>query len=305
MTRFLAFRIFTGLLVVYVVATLTFFLMHTVPGGPFDQEKVFPPEIKKNILAKYHLDEPVHRQYLYYMTDLVKGDLGPSFKYRNRRVSEILAETLPVSAQLGVLALVIGVGLGVFAGIVSAVWRDSVFDRLSILGASLGIALPSFVLGAFLIWLFAYRLRLLPPALWESGRNMILPAFTLGLAPAAYLARLTRSSMLEVLDKDFVRTARAKGLSGFSVIMKHALRNSLGPVVTVVGPLVAMLVTGSFVVEKIFSVPGMGRFFITAVTNRDYPLIMGVTIVYTALITLMNLIVDVVYTLLDPRVRLD
>ena len=304
MTKFLIGRTVAGVLVVYVVATITFFLMHVVPGGPFDREKVFPPEIEKNIKAKYHLDEPVYKQYLYYMGDLLKGDLGPSFKYRNRRVQDILADTLPVSAQLGVLALIIGVGLGVSAGIVSAVWRDSIFDRASIFMASLGIALPSFVLGAFFIWLFAYRMKVLPPALWESGRHMILPAFTLGLAPAAYLARLTRSSMLEVMDKDYVRTARAKGLSGWRVIMKHVLKNSMGPVVTVVGPLVAMLVTGSFIVEKIFSVPGMGQFFITSVTNRDYSMIMGVTLVYTALIVGMNIIVDVVYSVLDPRVRL-
>lgn len=305
MTKFALTRLAGGALVIFIVATLTFFVMHTVPGGPFDQEKAFPPEIKANILAKYHLNDPVWRQYLYYMGDLVRGDFGPSFKYRNRRVQEILADTFPVSAVLGLLALVIGVGLGVSAGMVSAVFRNSVFDRLSILLASLGIALPSFVLGAFLIWIFSYQLGLLPPALWESGRYVVLPAFTLGLGPAAYLARLTRSSMLEVMQKDFVRTARAKGLSGPVVILKHVMKNSLGPVVTVVGPLVAMLVTGSFIVEKIFSVPGMGRFFITAVTNRDYPLIMGVTLVYTALIVLMNFLVDVLYTLLDPRVRLE
>ncbi|MFO8058646.1 MAG: ABC transporter permease [bacterium] len=305
MTRFLAGRILSSLLVIFVVATLTFFIMHNVPGGPFDKEKSFPPEIKANIEAKYHLNEPVWKQYQYYMADLLHGDLGPSFKYRNRRVQDILADTLPVSAQLGVLALLIAVVLGVSAGIVSAVWRDSVFDRLSIFGASLGIALPSFVLGAFLIFAFAYQLKFLPPALWESPRHMVLPAITLGLAPASYLARLTRSSMLEVLEKDYVRTARAKGLSGARVILKHVLRNSLGPVVTVVGPLVAMLITGSFIVEKIFSVPGMGRFFITAVTNRDYPLIMGVTLVYTTLIVFMNFVVDIVYTFLDPRVRLE
>jgi len=188
MIRFLAGRLAAGALVLFIVATATFFVMHTVPGGPFDQEKTFSPEIKKNILAKYHLDQPVHLQYLYYMRDLARGDLGPSFKYRNRRIQDILIDTFPVSAQLGLLALLIGVTLGVSAGIVSAVMRDSVFDRLAILFASLGIAIPSFVLGALLIWLFAYRLELLPPALWEGGRYMLLPALTLGLGPAAYLA---------------------------------------------------------------------------------------------------------------------
>jgi oligopeptide transport system permease protein len=305
MIAFTIRRLLSGLVVVYVVTTLTFFVMRIVPGGPFDQEKSFPPEIKANIEAKYHLNETLGKQYRYYMRDLLHGDFGPSFKYRNRKIQDILAETLPVSAELGLVALLISVGLGVSAGTLAAVKRDSIFDRLSILLASLGIALPSFVLGALFIWLVSYRLQLLPPALWEGWRNMVLPALALGLGPAAYLARLTRSSMLEVLGKDYVRTARAKGLSGAVVIGKHVLRNSLGPVVTVVGPLTAMLVTGSFIVEKIFSIPGMGRFFITAVTNRDYPLIMGVTIVYTVMIVLMNIVVDIVYTLLDPRVRLE
>jgi oligopeptide transport system permease protein len=304
MTRFLVTRLVSGALVVWVVATLTFFIMHVVPGGPFDAEKKFPPEIEKNIKAKYHLDQPIATQYFLYLKELGRGDFGPSFKYRNRRVQDILADTFPVSIELGLFALLISITLGVGSGIISAVKRDSIFDRLSILGATLGIALPSFVLGALLIYAFAFRLQLLPAGLWETGRHMVLPAFTLGLGPAAYLARLTRSSMLEVMEKDYVRTARAKGLAGSVVVMKHVMRNSLGPVVTVVGPLVAMLVTGSFIVEKIFSVPGMGRFFITAVTNRDYPLIMGVTLVYTFLIVLMNILVDVVYTLLDPRVRL-
>jgi len=303
--RFVLKRLAAGLLVIYAVATLTFFLMHAVPGGPFDQERALPPEIEANIKAKYKLDRPIHVQYAFYMADLLKGEMGPSFKYRNRRVQDILADTLPVSAQLGVLALIMGVGLGVTAGIVSAVKRDSIFDRMSILFASMGIALPSFVLGALFIFLFSYRLKVLPPALWESGRHMVLPALTLGMAPAAYLARLTRSSMLEVMEKDYVRTARAKGLSGARVVLKHVLKNSMGPVVTVVGPLVAMLVTGSFIVEKIFSIPGMGRFFVTAVTNRDYPLIMGVTMVYTALIVAMNFLVDLVYSALDPRIRLE
>jgi oligopeptide transport system permease protein len=305
MIAFTLRRLLSGLIVVWLVASVTFIVVRYVPGGPFDQEKSFPAEIKANIDAKYHLNDPLWMQYRDYMRGLLHADFGPSFKYRNRRILDILIETFPVSAELGLVALLISVGLGVSAGIVAAVKRDSIFDRLSIFAASLGIALPSFVLAALFIWLVSYRLQLLPPALWESWRNMVLPALALGLGPAAYLARLTRSSMLEVLGKDYVRTARAKGLSGAVVILKHGLRNSLGPVVTVVGPLTAMLVTGSFIVEKIFSIPGMGRFFITAVTNRDYPLIMGVTIVYTVLIVLMNIVVDLLYTVLDPRVRLE
>jgi len=298
-------RLGSGALVVFAVATLTFFVMHSVPGGPFDAEKKFPPEIKRNIEAKYHLDRPVYIQYAYYLRDLSRLRFGPSLKYVDRQVEDILLDAFPVSLVLGFWALVWAVTVGVLAGTASALRRDTLLDRLSILGATLGISIPNFVLGAILILVFSHRLKILPPALWEGPRYLLLPALVMGAGPAAYLARLTRSSVLEVLDKDYVRTARAKGLSGASVVGKHVLKNSLGPVVTVIGPLTAMLVTGSFIVEKIFSVPGMGKYFITAVTNRDYPLVMGVTIVYAVLIVLMNFVVDAVYTWLDPRVRLD
>jgi len=304
MIRTFLIRLVSGALVVFAVATLTFFVMHAVPGGPFDSEKKFPPEIKKNIEAKYHLDQPVYVQYGYYLRDLAHLRFGPSLKYINRQVEDILIDTFPVSLVLGLAALCWAVAVGVLAGVVSAIRRDTVLDRLSILGATLGISIPNFVLGALLILVFSHRLKILPPALWEGWRYLILPALTLGAGPAAYLARLTRSSVLEVLEKDYVRTARAKGLSGAIVIGKHVLKNSLGPVVTVIGPLTAMLVTGSFIVEKIYSVPGMGRYFITAVTNRDYPLVMGVTIVYAVLIVSMNFVVDLVYTFLDPRIRI-
>jgi len=302
--RTLLIRLMSGALVVFTVATLTFFVMHSVPGGPFDSEKKFPPEIKKNIDAKYHLDQPVYVQYGYYLRDLAHLRFGPSFKYLNRQVEDILLDTFPVSMELGLVALCWAVAVGVLAGVVSAIRRDTALDRLAIFGATLGISIPNFVLGALLILVFSHRLKILPPALWEGPRYLFLPALTLSAGPAAYLARLTRSSVLEVLEKDYVRTARAKGLSGAMVIGKHVLKNSLGPVVTVIGPLTAMLVTGSFIVEKIYSVPGMGRYFITAVTNRDYPLVMGVTIVYAVLIVLMNFVVDLVYTFLDPRVRI-
>lgn len=305
MIRFLLVRFLTGGFVVWVVATLTFFVMHAVPGGPFDTEKKFPPEIKRNIEAKYHLDQPVYIQYRYYLQDLLHLRFGPSFKYLNRQVEDILRDTFPVSLTLGFLALVWAVSVGVSAGVLSALWRDRIWDRFSMFGATLGISLPNFVLGALLILVFSHRLKLLPPALWDDWRYLILPSLTLGAGPAAYLARLTRSSVLEILDKDYVRTARAKGLSAWTVVGKHVLKNSLGPVVTVIGPLTAMLVTGSFIVEKIFSVPGMGKYFITAVTNRDYPLVMGVTIVYAALIVVMNWLVDLTYAWLDPRVRVE
>jgi len=304
MTRLILSRLFYGAIVVWIVATITFFLMHSVPGGPFDSEKKFPPEIMKNIQAKYHLDQPVWKQYVFYLSDLIRLNFGPSFKYRNRQVEDILSQTFPVSLYLGFWALVIALSFGVSAGIVSALKHNQSFDRIAIFLSTLGISVPGFVLAALLIYLVGYRLKLLPPALLEDWTHYLLPAFSLAAAPSAYLARLTRSSLLETLGKPFVQAVQAKGVYGARFIFKHLLKNSLSPVVTVLGPLVAMLITGSFVIEKIFSIPGMGRYFITAVTNRDYPLIMAVTIVYAVLIVVMNFLVDIAYGLLDPRVRL-
>ncbi len=304
MTRLVLSRIFYGLIVVWAVSTITFFLMHSVPGGPFDSEKKFPPEILKNIQAKYHLDQPVWKQYGFYISDLARLQFGPSFKYRNRQVEDILAQTFPVSMFLGFWALVIAVSFGVSAGIVSALRHNQAFDRISIFLSTLGISVPGFVLATLLIYFFGHRLKILPPALLEDWTHYILPACSLAAAPAAYLARLSRSSLLETLSKPFVQSVQAKGVSGARLVFRHLLKNSLSPVVTVLGPLVAMLITGSFVIEKIFSIPGMGRYFITAVSNRDYPLIMAVTIVYAVLIVLMNFLVDLTYAFLDPRVRL-
>lgn len=302
---FIARRVFWAVPVLWVVATLTFMTMHLVPGGPFDKEKKLPPEIKANIEAKYHLDKPVYRQYLLYMGGLVRGDLGPSYKYVGRTVYDVVADTFPVSMQLGLWALLVALVLGLSAGIASSFWAHSIWDRLSMFLATAGISTPSFVLGALLIFIFSYHYKLLPPALWEDARNVILPAITLGLAPAAYIARLSRSSILETNRHDYVRTARAKGLSEGAILFRHILKNAMTPVVTIMGPLTATLVTGSFVVEFIFSVPGMGKFFITAVTNRDYPLIMGVTLIYAVLILIANLIVDILYVMIDPRVKLE
>ena len=304
MARFILSRIIYGLIVVWAVATITFMLMHSVPGGPFDTEKKFPPEILANIKAKYHLDQPLWRQYQFYMSDLARLKFGPSFKYRNRQVEDILLTTFPVSMYLGFWALVIAISLGLSAGTISALQHNRAFDRMSMFLATLGISLPSFVIATLLIYVFAHRLKILPPALLEDWRHYLLPAFSLAAAPTAYLARLSRSSLLETVSRPFVHAAQARGIYGARLVVRHLLKNSLSPVVTVLGPLVAMLITGSFVIEKIFSIPGMGRYFITAVTNRDYPLIMAVTIVYAALIVVMNLLVDLSYALLDPRVRI-
>ena len=302
MLRFLLRRMLLGILVLVAVATLTFLIMHWVPGGPFDSEKILPPAIIANIEAKYHLDQPVGVQYLLYMKQLLQGDLGPSYKYIGRDVSDILRDTFPVSFTLGMCAVLVVLGMGVPAGIISAYWKNSLLDRSILLFAAMGISIPSFVLGAVSVWIFSHQWHLLPPALWEGPRYMILPAFALGAGFAGYIARLTRTTVLDVLSSDYIRTARAKGLTEFKILIKHVLINSIYPIVSVMGPLTAGLVTGSFVIEFVFSIPGMGRFFITAVTNRDYPLIMGVTLVYAVLIVVANIVVDIIYGWLDPRV---
>lgn len=297
-------RLLWSVPVLLVVATLTFGVMHAVPGGPFDKEKKLPPRIKANVEAKYHLDEPLWRQYLLYLGGLSRGDLGPSYKYLGRTVNDVIAETLPVSAELGALAFLFAAGLGIGFGFLAAV-KGGAIDRTNILLATIGISVPSFVLGALLVLVFSHLFHLLPPALWEDPRHAILPALSLGLAPAAYIARLTRSAVLEVLGREYIRTARAKGISEGVILWRHLLPNALTPVVTILGPLTAGLLTGSLVVEYIFSIPGMGKFYITAATNRDYPLIIGVTLVYAILIVAANLAVDVINAYLDPRIRLE
>ena len=293
-----------GIPVLFFVASLTFFLMHIVPGGPFEKEKNLPPAIQKNIEEKYHLDKPVITQYLLYMLSLSKGDFGPSYKYLGRNVNDIISQTFPVSLELGLWAFAIAVIMGISTGIISAVRANTLIDRVSQFVATAGISMPNFVLAVLLILCFSEYLKLLPPALWESSRYVILPSLTLSLGPAAYISRLTRGSIIDVLGKDYIKTARAKGLSESVILFKHVIRNSISPVITILGPLGAGLVTGSFIVEYIFSIPGMGKFFITAVTNRDYPLIMGITLIYSVLIIIANIFVDILYSVIDPRVRM-
>jgi len=296
-------RLAWGLPVLWLVATMTFILMHLAPGGPFDKEKVLPPEIRTNVEAKYHLDEPVARQYVRYLGQLVRGDLGPSYKYADRDVSTIIAEAFPVSMQLGAAAFALTVLLGLAGGMLAARRPGSWTDRIALLSATLGYSLPNFVVGVLLVLVVAHKAHWLPPALWEGPRYIILPALTLALAPAAYVARLTRSSLVDVAAQEFVRVGRAKGLPPGVIWRAYLLKAGLPPVVTILGPMLAVLVTGSFVVEYLFSIPGMGRFFITAVTNRDYPLIMGVTLVYAVVIVAANLVVDLLYGWLDPRIQ--
>lgn len=296
--------------VIWVIATLTFVLLRFLPGGPFDSEKALDPQIKANIEAKYGLDKPMPEQYVNYLSGLLKGDLGESYKYIGRPVSKIISETLPVSFQLGfysmLLAFAIGIPLGVFAASKHNTWVDS---SLMILAIS-GVALPSFMVGPLLVMIFSFGVPfeslhgLLPPALWESPIFYVLPVLTLGLRPAAIIARMTRSSMLEVIQADFVRTAKAKGVGRYVVLYKHVLKNSLIPVLSIAGPLVAGVLSGSFVVEIIFAIPGMGKHLVQSVTNRDYPLILGLTLVFSSMLVAANLVVDLLYTVVDPRIKL-
>ena len=305
MIALLAKRFVHGLIVLWFVATLTFLALRVAPGGPFDSERKLPPEVIANLEAKYHLDETVAQQYLRYLSGVARGDFGPSYKYLDRGVSQIIAETLPTSALLGALALIFAALVAFPIGLFAAYYRGSLVDRICLFLATLGISLPNFILGALLIWTMALELGWLQAGRWDDWSSVILPTITLGAAPAAYLAALLRSTLSETLGEDFVRTARAKGLKESAVVMKHALSHSLIPVLTVMGPLAAALLTGSFVVEYVFAIPGMGRFFITAVTDRDYPLIMGVTLIYTALLVCANFVVDLLYGCVDPRIRAD
>ncbi|MBC8355399.1 MAG: ABC transporter permease [Planctomycetes bacterium] len=288
----------------WVVYTVSFFLMHAVPGGPFDAERNLPPEVRKNVEAQFNLNDPLPVQYFDHLTRALRGDFGASIKIPDFTVNEIIGQGFPISASLGLFAMVFAVCLGTTAGVVSAIRRESFVDFSFMVAATLGIAVPNFVLASLAIILFVFQIQLLPAAGWGSLKQIILPAICLGAPYAGYISRLTRTGMLEVLGRDYIRTAFAKGLSERRVVVRHALRGALVPVVSYLGPAVAGVMTGSLVVEKIFALPGMGSHFIEAAFQRDYPLALGVVVVYTALVLLMNTMVDFSYAILDPRVKL-
>jgi oligopeptide transport system permease protein len=304
MLRFVAKRVLGLIVILFCVITITFFLIRLMPGGPFDRERKLPEHIEKQLLAKYKLDGPLFEQYVNYLSDLLHGDLRLSTKYRSRSVNEILADSLPVSALLGGIAFCAATVGGVLLGSLAAAKQHTWIDRNAMLAALFAISLPPFVIGPLLVLLFAIYVPLLPVGGWGSFQSLILPSITLAAPYAAYIARLTRASMLEVLTQDYIRTARAKGLSENTVIYKHALRVAILPVVSFLGPLAANLLTGSIVVESIFSIPGAGGFFVNSVLNRDGFLLAGVVIVYCTLLVLFNLVVDVLYGFLDRRITL-
>lgn len=297
-------KIASAVLTLFLLSTLTFFLIRVAPGGPFDGDRAWPPEIKANIDRKYGLDQPVTLQFAQWLKDVSHGDFRESFQYMGRPVTEMIGESLPPSLLLGAWALLVSIVLGIPLGCLAAWKRGTWLDSSSMFIAVAGISLPSYLVASLLILYFSLHLMWLPPALWEGWDSMILPVATLALRPLAMIARLTRASMLETLSSDYIRTAYAKGLAPTRVIFKHALRNSLIPVLTMIGPLAAGLVTGSFVVETVFQIPGMGRFFVQGVLNRDYPLVMGITLVYGAILITSNFITDLMYGWADPRIRI-
>lgn len=287
----------------FSVATLTFFLMHSIPGDPFLQEQAVPEEIMRSLYTHYGLDQPWYVQYYKYIKGLVTWDLGPSFKYEGRTVNDIIREGFPVSLILGSLSLMISLTSGIFLGCVAAIFRGKWQDHFSMVVAVIGMSVPSFIFATLLQYFFAMKIPMFPIARWEGVMHAVLPSFALAALPTAFIARLTRTNMIEVLQQDYILTARAKGLSTLRVMRRHVFRNSLLPVISYIGPLSATVLSGSFIVEKIFGIPGLGGWFVTSITNRDYTVIMGVTMFYSALLMLAIFIVELVYFWLDPRIR--
>ena len=297
-------RLLIAVPVILIVTTITFFLIRLAPGGPFDADKVVPPEVLKNLNATYNLDAPVLVQYKDYMITLAQGDFGPSFRYPGRSVTEMIFTGLPTTFELAFYAILIAIFIGILSGVTAAVKRNTSLDYIPMTIAMIGICMPTFLLGPILVLIFGIYLEVLPVSGWGSlPGDKILPSITLGAAYAAYIARLSRGGMLETLNQDYVRTARAKGLSEFRVVFNHALRGGLIPVVSFLGPAMAGLIGGSFVVETIFQIPGLGRFYVEAAFNRDYTMILGTTIFFSVLIILFNLLSDLMVLLMNPQAR--
>ena len=302
MTRYVFRRLGGAIIILWVIITVTFALMHAIPGGPFTTEKKLPPQVKASIEAKYHLDDPVWKQYGDYLGGVITGDLGPSYKYEGRSVNDIISDAFPISAQLGLLSLMVAVAGGIAAGAISAMRPNGIVDYAVTILSTIGISVPTFIIGAVLVYVVGFELGWFPVALWRGPSYKVLPVLTLAAQPMAFIARLTRSGLLDVYQQEYIRTARAKGLSSWTILTRHALGNAILPVITYLGPLAASLLTGSFIVETIFAIPGLGQYFVTSIYNRDYTVILGITIFYSALVVFLNILVDMIYPLIDPRV---
>lgn len=305
MKQYIVRRLIYSLLTIVMIATVTFLLMHSIPGGPFTRERPVPPEIMRVLNEKYHLDDPLWKQYVDYMKGLVTFDLGPSFSKVGTSVNDLILSGFPKTARVGGLAVLLIVLMGIPVGIISALKQNQPIDYFVMFMATLGVTIPSFVIATLIIFVFSGKLGWIPPYGISTPASYIGPVVALSGYSLSFVARLTRSSMLEVLRQDYVRTARANGLREWSVIGKHAVKNALIPVVTYIGPTVAALMTGSFVVEKVFAIPGIGRYFVESVSNRDYTTIMGVTVLYAAFYVLMVFLVDMLYAVIDPRIRFE
>lgn len=304
MIKYILKRLGMALITLWAVVTITFVIMHTIPGDPFTKEGKQPEAVRNNLMRHYNLDKPLMEQYVIYLKNLTKFDLGPSISSKSRTVNDYIEDNFPVSLQLGVTALILASGAGISLGMFAALKRNKWPDYLCMILAIIGISVPSFIMATLMIQVVSVQLKLLPTSGWGSIQNYILPVIALSLMPLAYIARMMRSSMIEVLGQDYIKTAKAKGLSERQVIYKHALRNALIPVTTVIGITLANIVVGSFIIEQIFRIPGLGKYFIQSVSNRDYPVILGTSVFYSAILIMVNFVVDILYVVIDPRIKM-
>ncbi|WP_345242255.1 ABC transporter permease [Pontibacillus salipaludis] len=304
MLKYIVKRFFLMILTIFIIATLTFFLMNAIPGSPFNEEKTSNAVVQQNLEKHFNLDKPLPVQYVLYLKSIITFDFGPSIKQPTETVNSLLGRGFPISAELGIWTILVALVSGITLGVVAALRHNKLIDYTAMTIAVLGISIPNFVLATLVIQVVAVDLKLLPAATWNSPQHMILPIIALATGPMAIIARLTRSSMLETLTQDYIKTARAKGLSPFKIVVKHALRNALMPVVTILGTLLAGILTGTFVIEKIFAIPGMGKYFVQGINQRDYPVIMGTTVFYSTFLVMMLFLVDIMYGVLDPRIKL-
>ena len=304
MVKYIIKRFLMMVVTVLIIATLTFFLMHAIPGSPLDSDRTTNPTIQANLEKFYKLDQPLSKQYLSYLKSIVTFDFGPSIKKPNETVNSLISRGFPISFELGMVTILVAVISGLILGTLAALRHNGVIDYLAMTFAVIGISLPNFILATLLIKVFAGELGWFPAATWESPKHMVLPTLALATGPMAIIARLTRASMLEVLTQDYIKMAKAKGLKPWKIIVRYALRNAMMPVVTIMGTMLAGILTGTFVIEKIFAIPGMGKYFVESINNRDYPVIMGTTVFYSAFLVFMLFLVDIVYGILDPRIKL-
>lgn len=304
MLKYILQKLWSMLLTLFLIATITFAIMKAIPGDPFTEDKALPPEILNSLMEHYGLNDPLPVQYLRYLKSIAVFDLGPSFKYPGRTVNDIIYDGFPVSAILGLEALFISLGFGVVLGSLAAVYQNKWQDRAAMIIAIIGISVPSFITATILQYIFSIKLGLLPVARWGTFAHSILPAVSLAMLPMAFIARLTRASMLEVMSQDYIRTAKAKGLGPMKILYRHALRNAILPVISYIGPLAASILTGTFIIERIFGIPGLGQWLVTSISNRDYTIITGITLFYSAILLAAIFFIDIVYGWVDPRIKI-